>query len=375
MPFPRFWTTSAARSTRADRRRSGIRRPAPDDTPRLTPEEARQRRHRLGGWAVGGALILVIIGVLAAGYYQEFYKPPRLWAGRINDVEFTMGDLVERIRVEQAIAGEVDLSRRPFDYMRSLMHAELLRQEAPALDIEVTDDLVELAIRDRFYPDVPAGQDTAPGQLDQEYRQNLQSYLTRTELSEDDLRTIVAEDLRRFLLSVHLSESIEDPQEQVEVAWIRLDPAESVNIAEVLDRLRNEEFSSVAQDVGVPAGYADAGGYVGWLPRQAFPEVSREVFGDPAAGRPPLDVGEVSSPIRTLDDIYIVRTLSGPEVQPLSDKMRAKVIQQAAEDWQDERLTQGFEQGWARIRFASKYYNWVSEQVLLSKPLANPGQR
>ncbi len=375
MPFPRFWTTSASRSTRADRRRSGIRRPPPEAAPRLTPEEAKQRRHRLLGWGIGGVLILTIVGVLAAGYYQEFYRPPRLWAGSINNVEFTMGDLVERIRVEQAIAGEVDLSRRPFDYMRSLMHAELLRQEAPDLGIEVTDDLVELAIRDRFYPQVPAGQDTAPGQLDQEYRQNLQSYLTRTELSENDFRIIVAEELRLFLLGLRLSEDIEDPQEQVEVEWIRLDPAGSVSVAEVLDRLNNEEFSSVAQEVGVPAGYAAADGYVGWLPRQAFPEIDREVFGDPATGRPPLEVGEVSNPIRTLDDIYIVRKLTDSEVQPLSDKMRAKVIQQATEDWQDQRLTQGFEQGWARIRFASKYYNWVSEQVLLSKPRANPEQR
>ncbi len=375
MPFPRFWTTSAARSTRADRRRSGIRRPPPADTPRLTPEEASQRRHRRWGWALGGALVLVIVAVLAAGYYQEFYKPPRLWAGRINDVEFTMGDLVERIRVEQAIAGEVDLSRRPFDYMRSLLHAELLRQEAPGLGIEVTEELVEVAIRDRFYPEVPAGQATEPGQLDQEYRENLQAYLTRTELSESDLRTIVAEDLRRFLLSIHLSENIEDPQEQVEVEWIRLDPDSPVNIAEVFDRLRDEEFSSVARDVGQPAGYADASGYVGWLPRQAFPEISREVFGDPAAGRPALEIGEISRVVRTLDDTYIVRVLAGPEVQPLSDKMRAKVVQQVTDDWQDQRLTQGFEQGWAKIRFASNYYNWVSEQVLLSKPRTDPTQR
>ncbi len=319
--------------------------------------------------------MLVIVAVLAAGYYQEFYKPPRLWAGRINDVEFTMGDLVERIRVEQAVSGEVDLSRRPFDYMRNLMHAELLRQEAPALGIEVTDELVEQAIRSRFYPEVPAGQATDPGQLDQEYRENLQAYLTRTELSENDLRTIVAEGLRRSLLSIHLSENIEDPQEQVEVAWIRLDPDSSVDIFQVFDRLRDEEFSSVAQDVGEPAGYADASGYVGWLPRQAFPEISREVFGDQSIGKPPLEMGEITSAVRTLDDTYIVKKLAGPELQPLSDKMRAKVVQQATEDWQDQRLTQGFEQGWAKIRFASKYYNWVSEQVLLSKPRTDPAQR
>ena len=374
MPFPRFWDRASARSSRAHRRRSVTRPSAGEDAPQLTPEEARERVHKRWAWSIGTILVLVMIAVLAAGYYQEFYRPPRLWAGSVNDVEFTMGDLVARIRVEQGIAGTVDLGRRPFDYLQGLLNAELLRQEAPGLGINVTDELVERALRDRFYPSTTAGQATDPGQLEQEYRENLQVYLTRTELSESGFRGIVAEDLRLAFLRLMLSRDIEDTQEQVEMEWIRLDPNGQVTVAEVMDRLRDEEFASVAANVGVPRGFADESGYVGWLPRKAFPQISRVVFGDPATAAPPLAVGEISGPIRTLDDLYIVRKLSEPEMQPLSDKMRAKVTEQVTEDWLDQRLQQGFAEGWATIRFASKYYEWVTDQVLISKPLQIPGQ-
>ena len=97
-----------------------------------------------------------------------------------------MGDLVQRICVEQGLVGKVDLSRRPFDYLRQLLNAEILRQEAPGLGIEVTDELVEQALRAQFYPATPTGQATDPGQLDQEYREYLRTFLIRTGLSENE---------------------------------------------------------------------------------------------------------------------------------------------------------------------------------------------
>ena len=375
MPLPWFRTSATSRSSRAHRRRSGIQRTPKDETPQRTPQEVKERVHKRWSWSIGTVLMLVVVAVLVAGYIQEFYKPPRVWAGVVNDVEFSMGDLVQRIRVEQAIAGEVDLSRRPFDYLRRLLHVELLRQEAPGLGIIVTDELLELDIRDRFYPPTQAGQATDPGQLDQEYRENLQAYLTRTGLSESEFRGIREEVLRLTLLRILLSRDIEESQEQVEVEWIRLDPGGQVTVGEVLNRLQNEEFSSVAQNVGVPQGYADASGYVGWLPRQAFPEISRVVFGDAATAQPPLGVGEIGRPVTTLDDVYIVRKLSEPELQPLSDNMRAKVNDQVVKEWQDQRLNEGLAQGWAQMKFDSKLYEWVADQVLISKPREIPGQR
>ena len=123
--------------------------------------------HRRLSWALGAGLILVVVGVLAAGYYQEFYRPPRVWAGQVRGVEFTMGDLVQRIRVEQGLTGTVDLSTRPFEYLQQLLNAEVLRQESPRLGISVTEDDLEEALRSPalgFYPTVPTGQTTEPGQ-------------------------------------------------------------------------------------------------------------------------------------------------------------------------------------------------------------------
>ena len=375
MPFPWFRAGAASRLSRAHRRRSGIQRTPKEETPQRTPQEVKERVHKRWSWSIGTVLMLVVVAVLVAGYIQEFYKPPRVWAGVVNEVEFTMGDLVKRIRVEQAIAGEVDLSRTPFQYLRGLLHVEVLRQEAPGLDINVTDEHVERALRAQFYPSTPAGQATDPGQLDQEYRENLRAYLTRTGLSESEFRGIREEDVRLAALYDYLGRGIEEIYEQVEVEWIRLDPGGQVTVGEVLNRLQNEEFSSVAQNVGVPQGYADASGYVGWLPRQAFPEISRAVFGDPQTAQPPLGVGEIGRPVTTLDDVYIVRKLSEPELRPLSDQMRAKVNGQVVKEWQDQRLNEGLAQGWAQMKFNSKFYAWVADQVLIAKPREIPGQR
>ena len=372
-----FWSgiSPAFRISPVQRRRSeGL--PTPQRAPgQETLQEVKERIHKRWSWSIGAVLTLTVVGVLAAGYYQEFYRPPRVWAGKVNDVEFTMGDLVRRIRMEQGLVGKVDLSKRPFDYLRKLLDAELLRQEAPELGINVTDELVEGTLRAQFYPTTPAGQVTDPGQLDQEYRNNLQIFLTRAELSDSEYRGIVEENLRLAGLHNFLARDIPETQEQVEVEWVRLDPDGPVRAAEVMVRLQNEEFASVARKVGVSQGYADSSGYVGWLPRTAFPEVGRVVFGDPKSAQPALGVGEIGGPIITVDDVYIVRKLSGPEMRPLSDTMRAKVNAQRVIEWQDQQLKQGLEQGWVKMQLNSKLYEWVTDQVLISAPRYLSGQR
>ena len=161
MAFPWSRSNAGASVLRAERRRRnrqrrGRRDESPDERQRVSPE----RLHWRLSWGIGAVLVLVIVAVLAAGYYQEFYRPPTVWAGKVRDVQFTMGDLVQRIRVEQGLTGSVDLSSRPFEYLRHLLDAEILKQESPQLGIEVTDELVDAVLRSRFYPVAPTGQST-----------------------------------------------------------------------------------------------------------------------------------------------------------------------------------------------------------------------
>ena len=282
-----------------------------------------------------------------------------------------MGDLVQRIRMEQGLTGSVNLSTRPFDYLRELLNAEVLRQESPRLGITVTEEHIDRALRSPavgFYPTVPAGQQTDPGQLDREFQNNYQNFLTRTGLSEEDYRELIEARLRQTELYFILGRDITETIEQVEVEWIRLDREGQISAADVMERLQIEEFASVAQSVGVPVGFADASGYVGWVPRQAFPKLGPLLFGDQTTGQPALLVGEIGGPVFTRDAIYIVHILSGTEERPLSRNIRDKVNSELVEEWQAEQIQRGSEAGWLKMKINSKLYNWVVDQVLLSAP-------
>ena len=141
MAFPRNPSDAGAQIPPAERRRRARgRRARQEENPRERVRAGKEHSHQRLAWAIGTALILVLIGILAAGYYQKFYHPPQVWAGNVRDVKFTMGDLVERIRVLQGLSGSVDLSVVPFEYLQELLNAEILRQASPGLGINITDE-------------------------------------------------------------------------------------------------------------------------------------------------------------------------------------------------------------------------------------------
>ncbi len=364
---------------RASRRRA-MRSRSGDEPGDGAPSSAERRERRRLYWSIGiGAFLLaVIFGVVAFGYYREFYRPPRVWAGSVNDVEFTMGDLVQRIRVLQGVnryqGGRVDLSRVPFEYLQNLVNAEILRQKAPELNIAPSGEVIDAALRRQFQPTVPEGQEVDPGQLEREFQNTYQTFLTATGLTDSEYRVILEEDLTRAGLSAMLSQEIESPQEQVEVRWIRMpiDPAEAgtsdLQPDQVVKRLEVEDFADVAREVSRSGGFADPSGYVGWVPQGAFPELDPLLYGDSEVGRIALPPGEISAPEYTQDGIYIVEKLSGPQSQELTDQMGFKMILTLTEKWQDEALQEGASNGTVRMNFNSSFYDWVADQVFITAP-------
>jgi parvulin-like peptidyl-prolyl isomerase len=324
-------------------------------------------------------LILTIVAIVAVGYYREFWEPPRVMAGEVRDERFSMGDLVERIRVLQGInryqGGFVDLSVVPFQYLQDLIHAEILRQAAPGLGITVTDEQIDKAIRDQFYPTPPAGEEADPGQLDREFQNNYTTFLTQVRLSEEEYRELVEEDLLQQGLIAHLGKDIPDVMEQVEVEWVRLDPESQVVPQEVRDRLDIEDFASVAAEVGQSAGFANTEGYVGWVPPGAFPDLDSVLFGDKEEGTEPLAVGAISDPVYTQEGTYIIHKISGPKERKLEDLMRRKLNLQLVQNWRNEQLSRGSQEGWLKINFNSDRYAWVADQVRLTAPRVDRSQQ
>ena len=364
---------------RAGRRRRNRSHPSEEpgaDAP--SPAERRRRRRLYSSVAIGVFLLAVVFGVVVFGYYREFSRPPRIWAGSVNNVEFTMGDLVQRIRVLQGVnrydGGRVDLSTVPFEYLQNLINVEILRQAAPEMGIQPSEEAIDAALRRQFQPTAAAGQETAPGQLEREFQNTYQTFLTATGLTDSEYRVIVEEELTEFGLFLMLGQDIESPQEHVEVRWIRLpiDPTEAGSSGlqpdQVAQRLEVEGFEAVAQEVGRSAGYADPSGYVGWVPPGAFPNLDPLLYGDADLGTAALSPGEVSRPYYAQDGIFIIEALSAPESRELDDRMGLKLAMELTEAWKDKALQEGTGNGTVKMQFNSRLYDWVADQVFITAP-------
>lgn len=289
-----------------------------------------------------------------------------------------MGDLVQRIRVLQGVnryqGGRVDLSIVPFEYLQNLVNVEILRQAAPGLGIDPSDEAIEGELRRQFQPTVPQGQEVDPGQLDQEFRNNYQTFLTATGLTDSEFRVIVEEELTDFGLFLLQGQNVVSPQQHVEVRWIRLpvDPQDAGGSEllpdQVARRLEVEPFPVVAREVSMSAGYADESGYVGWVPKGAFPNLDPLLYGDEESGTAALSPGEVSSPFYARDGIFIVEILSGPQEREVSDRMRVKLSLELAQAWKDQALQEGSDNGTVKMHFNSRLYDWVAKQVQVTAP-------
>jgi parvulin-like peptidyl-prolyl isomerase len=262
----------------------------------------------------------------------------------------------------------VDLSVVPFQYLQDMLNTEILRQAAPGLGITVTREDIDQRIRDQFYPTPPPGQEADPDQLEREFNENYRAFLTQVRLSDQQFRRLVEEELLLWGLYSHVAREIPQEVEQVEVSWIRLESDGRVIPQDVRNRLNTEDFAEVAMEVGAPAGVAANDGYVGWVPRGAFPRLDRVLFGDEAEEIAPLPVGEISDPVFTQDGIYIIRKIAGPKVRVISSRMRNVLNFQLLENWQSQQLTRGSQEGWVRINFNSARYAWVADQVRVTAP-------
>ncbi len=375
MPFPWLrWFGSANRGRGGRRRSLRAQRQVRGEngSPQEAPEIVADRRQRRFGFGIGTAFLFVIVGVVAFGYYQEFYKPPRVWAGSVRNIEFSMGDLVQRIRVLQGVnryqGGQVNLGTAPFEYLQNLVNAEILRQQAPLLGINFTDEDIGQELRRQFVPTADPGQETDPGQLEREFRDNYLTYLTATGLSDGEFRIIVEEQLTLRALAGLLSREIEDRQQQVEIQWIQLSLDSDILPNDVAQRLENEDFTRIAQELNMPSQYAGPDGYVGWVPRGAFPDLDDAIFGNGEEGIQSLAAGTFSEPIFSNDGFFLVKVLSGAEERELEVEMFLKLTMEMVESWQRDALESGTSQGFVRMNFNSRFYEWVTDQVIITAP-------
>ncbi len=346
--------------------------------------ESRRQRIAIG---VGAALILAIVAVVLVGVYQQFIHPPRVMAGEVRGVRFTMGDLVERIRVLQGInryqGGQVDFSRIPFQLLTDLLHAEILRQAAPGLGINITDDQIGESIRSQFRPTPEPGQEVDEAQLDAEFDNTYKNFLTQVNLTDDAFRRIVEERLQQTELFAGMLASLPEEAPQIELQAVVMGLESPAAPEAVRERLAlGQDFGAVSREI------SGSDGYIGWVPEGAFPEFDRYLFGevceagdddpdcvetDSGRRKPPLlESGEISPPIYEDESIFIIQAIGDTETRELEPAMQFQMASALVDQWKDDQLKQGSDEGWVKINFDSNRYAWVTDQVRLTRPRVTP---
>ena len=299
----------------------------------------------------------------------------RALAVRVGDKVYTQADIVTRIRLERSIAAGLGqtypVGKAPFEVLSELTHAGIMRRAAPTFNIFVTDANVDLRLRENFAPRVNDPNEAAPGQLDREFRERYQIFLTSAHISDSDYREIVEESILRERTREKLGERIPSIAESVELRWIVLPSSlqetqvgvPQADPEEVRQRLEEEDFSAVAAEVNSERRYADGQGYVGWVPKDAFTFLDKPIYGDPEGEIERLQVDEVRGPIFTESGTYIIQMLDGPAQREVSDLMRERMKDQALTNWLVDQQIEGFRDGWLEVKINSAIYAWVQEQV------------
>ena len=276
------------------------------------------RRQRLA-WALIGVILVVVIGILSYAYYANFIEPPRAQAAKVRDTVYTQGDLVKRLRLIRSTTGSVDLGRAPWEVLFGMVEAELIRQGSEFEGVVVTDEDVDTYLQEspQFKPQVPEGQEFEPGQLETEFRERYQSFLTEAQIKDEEYRVLVSDDIYRIRLREALGERIPKHSDHVNISWIQVphdapDPENPPpNPWDLLERLRTDDFNAVALEVGGGSGPK------GWVPRGAYPDIDRAVFGaDPPE---PLPDGRYSV-VEGEDGSYVVKSLSAVEVRDVDEQ-------------------------------------------------------
>ena len=358
-----------------------------EGTQHLPPRQRQQtrverewRRQRLAV-AIGVVALLIVVAVPAYGYYDNFIAPPRAVVSTVNGTEFTLGQVYKLLRMIQAVqetGGQpIDMGVEPFQMLNALEDNELIRQEAPSLGLQVSEDELDREIERRILG-VPDEQREALDRerLKQEFDEQYTQYLGLIKLSKGEYRDVVGADLLRGKLLDFLSADIPQVQEQVRLYRILLETEEAAQ--EVLELLAGSggepgpagetpSFQELVREQGLlddPLAL-DEEGDLGWMPRG--------ILGDAVDGAVfDLETGQTSEPINSFFGVEIYLVVEKAEERQLDDTALERFRAIGYQSWLNGQRNAGDIQrcfGSGGSGSCQWQYDWLVRQVRKSSQL------
>ena len=331
-----------------------------------------QRRRRVA-FGVIGVLVLIVVGILFAGYVFIFVRPPQERVVSVNDVIYTRGDMVKMLRIRQRLLEDsgqrIDTGSDIFQALQLIVENEIISQSAPSIGITVSDEEVDQQIQGTIiFQSGGSLAGKSDEQLDREFKELYGNFLNSSQISEDEHRDIVRRSVLRERVRQYVGESVPAVAKQYHVYRLAVSQEDEIDIMitkyndyvknSTDPRLLHEAFKAITREFSreVPE-LVRRGGEVGWLPLGVL-----EDYDDVIAR---VEVGKLSDPIPNRDQrqqafVFMVSEID--ELRELAPVNHEALKTRALEHWINEQRREHD----VYAVFNSDIYAWIIQQLGIS---------
>lgn len=289
------------------------------------PRWQRERNVSLIIWAIVPVIIVTVLGLVGYWGYDNYvaaWKQPVL---QVNNATFNMDYYVKMLRfysrTQSTTSGQPP---SPSQVLAAIEDGELIRQGAPALGIQATQDEITQAVRGNL--GLPAGSNTTePGD---DFDERYQLFLDSVGLSDQDYRGLAATAVLGDKLTQYFQDnSVPTEAEQIHLHMIVV--ADEQAAQQALDRIRQgEDFAAMSEEYSTIEELRQAAGDCGWVPRGIYSEVDDVAF--------TIALGNVSEPVRTENGYSLLEVSEKADSMPIDDAYREILANNEMKSWLNE---------------------------------------
>ena len=341
-------------------------------------KESKENSSKSRPYVIFGIIIVIILLLIPTySYFQIYVFPPRELALRVEDKEYSRGDVVDFIRYNQRISEDLgvpfQVGNSLFDAMLTLQENELSYQLAPKYGISVSKEEVDerfsttlgfVAFNASDDPNI-AAEDKV--NLDEAKRQ----FINKIGVNEDDFRDFIKKSMFRERLREVVGQSVPKLQVQVHIYEIILLNPDN-QIQQKIDRelkagdpiedivMRYSENPNKRRDLGE----------IGWFPYGTNPELDALLFGLDKDGNRLLPIRQTTSSrydeekkwhsYIVVNEVSEAREVDKENMELLVDRAMTLFLNEERKNFD------------LKMVLDSDIFEWVNKQVKMSSLLPTP---
>lgn len=312
-------------------------------------EEHAPRNHRRQLFIIIGIVVVVILGILAIPYYQNYIAPFNRTVITVDGQKITM-----RYFIDRAVLAGAD----PMSMLQTLTEEKVIEIAAPQYGVVVTDEDIEKELRSAAAGDAETISDI---EFKEWYRQKLNDSHTNDKM----YKQLVRSSLLASRMQSYLADLTPSTAEQIHLHTIVVGTYEDAQKVE--DRLKaGEDFAAVAKEASLDTSSKDNGGDVGWLPpvllanfQSVITSLEINEVSDPLAYYDTSSASSSSSGSSTPSAYYIFKVSEKDSNRELSEQNLQYLKNEALTLWLPDEINRHSIQ----YNFNSEIYAWINWQI------------